>query len=125
MSFLSTLRLSPILFLAAFGWAGGADRPASALLLDGAVVGSEVIVVGERGAILRSEDNGRSWQFAAGPARATLTGVSFATLTAPRHGWAVASDGRGLSANGQAAFGQAYRPRRPGAAPPPRAGRTG
>ncbi|WP_414663121.1 WD40/YVTN/BNR-like repeat-containing protein [Horticoccus sp. 23ND18S-11] len=92
MSFLSTLRLGPLLFLAALASALAADRSASVLLLDGTVIGSEVIVVGERGAILRSEDNGRSWHPAAGPARATLTGVSFATLTAPRHGWAVGHD---------------------------------
>ena len=62
------------------------------LLLDGAVVGSEVIAVGERGAIVRSADNGRTWRESARPVRATLTGVSFAPLTAAPLGWAVGHD---------------------------------
>jgi LPS export ABC transporter protein LptC len=48
------------------------------LLLDGAVVGSDIVAVGERGTILRSADSGRSWVAAAVPTRTTLTGVSFA-----------------------------------------------
>jgi photosystem II stability/assembly factor-like uncharacterized protein len=67
------------------------------LLLDGAVVGAEVIAVGERGAILRSADNARTWEAAASPARATLTGVSFAVLAAPRMGWAVGHDAQILA----------------------------
>lgn len=62
------------------------------LLLDGAVVGTTVIAVGERGVILRSSDNARTWQRVPGPSKATLTGIGFATLTAPRLGWAVGHD---------------------------------
>lgn len=60
------------------------------LLLDGAVIGPDVVVVGERGAILRSTDSARTWQPVAAPGSATLTGVSFAP-DAP-HGWAVGHD---------------------------------
>lgn len=65
---------------------------ANLLLLDGALVGADVIAVGERGAIRRSADQGRTWEACASPARATLTGISFATLAAPRLGWAVGHD---------------------------------
>lgn len=60
------------------------------LLLDGTTVGADLIVVGERGTILRSTDQARTWQAAAVPAAATLTGVSFAAGTS--HGWAVGHD---------------------------------
>ncbi|MSU24644.1 MAG: hypothetical protein EXS32_12585 [Opitutus sp.] len=60
------------------------------LLLDGAVVGRDLVVVGERGSILVSSDNGLTWQAATVPTLATLTGVSFAPGT-PR-GWAVGHD---------------------------------
>lgn len=62
------------------------------LLLDGAVVGTDVIVVGERGTILRSTDNGMTWQAAASLAGGTLTGISFAPTTTPQAGWAVGHD---------------------------------
>jgi photosystem II stability/assembly factor-like uncharacterized protein len=62
------------------------------LLLDGCVVGNDVIVVGERGMILRSSDQARTWRRLPSPVKATLTGISFATLTAPRLGWAVGHD---------------------------------
>jgi photosystem II stability/assembly factor-like uncharacterized protein len=60
------------------------------LLLDGAVVGTDVVAVGERGTILRSADQAKSWQAAASPTAATLTGVSFAADHL--HGWAVGHD---------------------------------
>jgi len=62
------------------------------LLLDGAIVGPDVIAVGERGTILRSPDHGAGWHRVPSPTAATLTGVSFATPTAPRLGWAVGHD---------------------------------
>lgn len=62
------------------------------LLLDGALAGADIIAVGERGTILRSTNQGAGWQRIASPTRATLTAVSFATLTAPRLGWAVGHD---------------------------------
>ena len=60
------------------------------LVLDGALAGSAIIVVGERGTILRSTDSGRTWQPTAVSASATLTGVCFATGTL--QGWAVGHD---------------------------------
>lgn len=59
------------------------------LLLDGALVGGDIVAVGERGAILRSTDQARTWQSTASPATATLTGVSFAPAPTAQHGWAV------------------------------------
>jgi photosystem II stability/assembly factor-like uncharacterized protein len=47
------------------------------LLLDGQVVGDRIIVVGERGHILISEDQGVSWQQQEVPTRATLTSIFF------------------------------------------------
>jgi len=67
-----------------------ADAAPRMLLLDGAVVGTEIVAVGERGTILRSSDSGKSWQAAACSASAALTGVSFADDA--RHGWAVGHD---------------------------------
>ena len=60
------------------------------LLLDGARAGAEIVVVGERGAILRSPSGTGTWQPVASPTRATLTGISFAP--ASQHGWAVGHD---------------------------------
>ena len=59
------------------------------LLLDGQVVGDRIIVVGERGHILISEDDGRSWQQQPVPARANLTSVFFID---PMNGWAAGHD---------------------------------
>ena len=59
------------------------------LLLDGAVAGSRLVVVGERGHILVSTDNGASWKQARVPARALLTAVH---MHDERIGWAVGHD---------------------------------
>ncbi|MBM3853425.1 MAG: hypothetical protein FJ399_09745 [Verrucomicrobia bacterium] len=88
---------------AAFGLAGliaGVTGSASAvpprmLLLDGAYAGSDLVVVGERGTVLRSGDHAATWERVAVPSRATLTAVSFAPAPPPtpvRHGWAVGHD---------------------------------
>ena len=45
------------------------------LLLDGAVAGSRLVVVGQRGHVLVSTDNGASWTQARVPTRALLTAV--------------------------------------------------
>ncbi|HUR57142.1 MAG TPA: YCF48-related protein [Opitutaceae bacterium] len=58
------------------------------LLLDGAVIGAEVIVVGERGAISRSNDSAQNWQPVRSTVSAMLTGVSFAPGETARQGWA-------------------------------------
>lgn len=70
--------------------ASGADIAPRMLLLDGALAGDTVVAVGERGTILRSTDRAQTWQAAAAPTHATLTGVSFAADG--RHGWAVGHD---------------------------------
>lgn len=62
------------------------------MLLDGALAGPDVVAVGERGAILRSTDNGKMWDRVSSGVNATLTGISFAAPTTPRTGWAVGHD---------------------------------
>ena len=80
-------------FLLALGLAGASlGQSATAvlprmLLLDGAVVGHDIVAVGERGTALYSSDQARTWQLAAVPGGMTLTGVSFAPGTPL--GWAV------------------------------------
>ncbi len=87
---------NPTLLLLALLVGAGAVRTAAAeptfrgLLLDGTVVGSAVVAVGERGTIVRSQDSGKAWTRVSSPVHATLTGVSFADAT---HGWAVGHDG--------------------------------
>lgn len=73
------------------------DRPAiiapaavRSLLLDLAWAGRRMVAVGERGHVLLSDDDGRSWRQAqAVPSRTMLTAVAFAD---ERHGWAVGHD---------------------------------
>lgn len=92
----SLRRLAATLFCAALGSAAACAADVLVtprmLLLDGAIVGTAAIAVGERGTILRSTDQGGSWRRLASPTRATLTGVSFAAQAAPRLGWAVGHD---------------------------------
>ena len=59
------------------------------LLLDGAVAGSRLVVVGERGHILISTDDGASWMQADVPTRVLLTAVH---MHDERTGWAVGHD---------------------------------
>lgn len=59
------------------------------LLLDAARAGSRLVVVGERGHILTSDDEGKTWKQAKVATRATLTGVWFVD---DQHGWAVGHD---------------------------------
>ena len=59
-------------------------------LLDGTVVGSEIVAVGDGGTILRSTDSAKTWQKSEVSAQSTLTGVSFAADS--RHGWVVGHD---------------------------------
>lgn len=47
------------------------------LLLDAALAGQRVVVVGERGHVLLSDDGGESWRQVQVPTRATLNGVRF------------------------------------------------
>jgi photosystem II stability/assembly factor-like uncharacterized protein len=73
-----------------------AASSAHALLLDGAIAGSSVVAVGERGTIARSTDSGRTWSPAKSPTLAALTAVSFADA---QHGWAVGHDALILTSN--------------------------
>ena len=59
------------------------------LLLDGATAGSRLVVVGERGHILVSSNDGASWTQARVPTRALLTAVH---MHDERTGWAVGHD---------------------------------
>ena len=62
------------------------------LLLDAAAVGRRMVAVGERGVILISDDDGRSWRLATSPTEATLTAVYFVEATARVGGWARRDD---------------------------------
>jgi hypothetical protein len=86
------MRFRPLLLVAALavGQLGAAVANPRVLLLDGSVVGSDIVAVGERGAIFRSSDNGLTWHAAASLATATLTGVAFAADGT--RGWAVGHD---------------------------------
>lgn len=59
------------------------------LLLGAAKAGANLLVVGERGHVLRSTDQGKSWQQIVVPTQATLTAVTFVNAL---HGWAVGHD---------------------------------
>lgn len=59
------------------------------LLLDGAAAGSRLVVVGERGHVLVSTDDGASWRQSKVPTRALLTAVH---MHDGRIGWAVGHD---------------------------------
>ncbi|SEA71004.1 Uncharacterized protein SAMN05660420_02909 [Desulfuromusa kysingii] len=59
------------------------------LLLDGQRIDDTLVVVGERGHILISEDNGSSWMQCQVPTRATLTAVYFIDR---QNGWVVGHD---------------------------------
>ncbi|SFP81853.1 WD40/YVTN/BNR-like repeat-containing protein [Pseudomonas borbori] len=66
------------------------------LLLDVTRVGQRLVVVGDRGHILYSDDNGASWIQAKVPTRQMLTAVFFVD---DQHGWAVGHDALILASN--------------------------
>ncbi|MFA5058845.1 MAG: YCF48-related protein [Opitutaceae bacterium] len=79
---------------------------ARSLLLDAQAVGRTMIAVGAGGHILRSADDGATWELARVPTQATLTGVSFPD---EQHGWAVGHDALILhSADGGRTWSQQY-----------------
>jgi photosystem II stability/assembly factor-like uncharacterized protein len=96
------LVLKGLLFTASQLWAESLlTEPASmspradkSVLLSLARAGDRLVAVGERGFVLTSDDQGRSWQQAQVPVSVTLTSVSFAT---PQKGWAVGHGGIVLS----------------------------
>ena len=63
---------------------------ARALINGLANAGERVVAVGQRGHVLTSDDQGKSWQQADVPVGSDLVAVTFATKT---HGWAVGHDG--------------------------------
>lgn len=89
-----TFRSRRLLIAGGFGicWhlLAGAPVAPNMLLLDGAIAGDTILAVGERGTILGSTDQGRTWEARPSPAQATLTGLAFAPDG--RHGWAVGHD---------------------------------
>ncbi len=60
------------------------------LLNDVAVAGERLVAVGERGHIIYSDDDGKSWVQAEVPVSVTLTAIDFGT---PTDGWAVGHSG--------------------------------
>ena len=60
------------------------------LLLDISTAGERLVVAGERGHVLYSDDNGSNWQQARVPTTQMLTAIDFVD---GRHGWAVGHDG--------------------------------
>lgn len=65
-------------------------RAAGAVLICAARAGERLVVAGESGTILYSDDQGKSWQQASVPVSVTLTGMHFASAT---QGWAVGHSG--------------------------------
>lgn len=66
-----------------------APLAARGLLLDGQAVGGSLVAVGERGHIMLSVDDGRTWRQSRVPTRVTLTSVFFID---ERLGWAAGHD---------------------------------
>jgi photosystem II stability/assembly factor-like uncharacterized protein len=87
----------------AAGIADPIERPAAILsasqhpaLLDVTRAGDRLVAVGERGVILVSTDNAKSWIQSGSPVAVTLTAVQFVT---PLKGWAVGHSGVVLHTN--------------------------
>ncbi len=82
------------LLLAASAPAAETSEPAplasKSLLLAVTRAGDRLVAVGDRGHVLLSADQGRSWTQSPVPTRAMLTGVAFPDA---QHGWAVGHDG--------------------------------
>jgi photosystem II stability/assembly factor-like uncharacterized protein len=66
------------------------DKAVSSVLMDVCHIDDRLIVVGERGHILYSDDSGRTWIQAQVPVSVTLTAVAFPSR---KKGWAVGHDG--------------------------------
>ncbi|HEX7650464.1 MAG TPA: YCF48-related protein [Noviherbaspirillum sp.] len=65
-------------------------KAASAVMLAIAQTGKRIVAVGERGIIVYSDDDGRSWQQASVPVSVSLAGVTFVNQ---KDGWAVGHSG--------------------------------
>jgi photosystem II stability/assembly factor-like uncharacterized protein len=77
--------------LLAFTAAPALASAPQALLIAGAQAGAALVVVGERGTILRSEDHAHTWAPAPSRVESMLTGLSFAPDS--ECGWAVGHQG--------------------------------
>ncbi|MCI3946559.1 Ycf48-like protein [Pseudomonas syringae] len=71
-------------------------KASRALLLDIAHAGARLVVVGDHGHILYSDDQGKTWNQARVPTRQLLTAVFFVD---EQHGWAVGHDAQVLASN--------------------------
>lgn len=87
---LACLALPPVHAAPAAEVSEPAPLAAKSLLLDIAKAGPNYIAVGDRGHVLVSSDDGKSWSQSIAPTRAMLTCVSFADA---QHGWAAGHDG--------------------------------
>jgi len=67
-----------------------APLAAKALLLHVVRAGNNLVAVGDRGHVVLTADDGRTWTQSLTPTRAMLTGVAFPDA---QHGWAVGHDG--------------------------------
>ncbi len=65
-------------------------RPAQSFLLGVASAGERLVAVGERGVVVLSDDQGKSWRQVSIPVSVTLTAVNFANA---KKGWAVGHRG--------------------------------
>lgn len=75
--------------VAADEYATESVRASQNLLIDVTHAGNRLVVVGDRGHILYSDDQGKTWTQARVPTRQLLTAVYFVDA---RHGWAVGHD---------------------------------
>ena len=74
-----------------------APPPATrSLLLDAYALGASVFAVGERGALIRSDDSGQNWEAIDLSVSAMFTGITFADT---HRGWIVGHDGAILMTN--------------------------
>ncbi|MCI0910933.1 WD40/YVTN/BNR-like repeat-containing protein [Pseudomonas putida] len=99
---------SAMLALALAMWAGSTQAAAvqeystesakasQSLLIDAAHAGKRLVVVGDRGHILFSDDQGKTWTQARVPTRQLLTAVFFVD---DKRGWAVGHDAQILASN--------------------------
>ncbi|MEH6562061.1 MAG: YCF48-related protein [Marinobacter sp.] len=66
------------------------DLATTSLLNDTVLAGDRIVAVGERGHIIYSDDDGKTWDQGSVPVSVTLTAVDFGSDT---HGWAVGHSG--------------------------------
>ncbi|MFW3899420.1 WD40/YVTN/BNR-like repeat-containing protein [Pseudomonas bharatica] len=87
-------------------WSTLSAKSDKGLLLDVTRAGARLVMVGERGHILFSDDQGKTWTQAKVPTRQLLTAVTFVD---DKHGWAVGHDAQILaSSDGGATWSKQY-----------------